>query len=96
MLWKNCYVYVVPFKKDTKKVVLLQVKGLIQSILKLKAEKNLCSFLSCTIFSTNTFLRGTKVRARRRLCGNNFLKKTSRNLILNLFDTCKLENNWLL
>ena len=96
MLWKNCYVYVVSFKKDTKKVVLLQVKGLIQIILKLRAGKNLCTFLLCTIFSRNIFLRGTKVRARGRLCGNYFLKKTSRNLILNLVDTCNLENNWLL
>ena len=76
MLWKNCYVYVVPFKKDTKKVVLLQVKGLIQSILKLRAEKNLCTFLSCTIFSTNTFLRGTKVIVHEDNCVKIiFLKK---------------------
>ena len=34
------------FKKDTEKVVLLEVKGLIQIIVKFKAEKNLCTFLS--------------------------------------------------
>ena len=34
--WKNN----ISFKKDTEKVVLLTVKGLIQRFVKLKAEKN--------------------------------------------------------
>ena len=33
------------FKKDTRKVVLLQVKGLIQITVKFRAEKNLRTFL---------------------------------------------------
>ena len=34
------------FKKDTEKVILLEVKGLIQIIVKFRAEKILCTFLS--------------------------------------------------
>ena len=34
------------FKKDTEKVLLLEVKGLIQIIMKFRAEKILCTFLS--------------------------------------------------
>ena len=34
------------FKKDTEKVVLLEVKALIQIIVKFRAQKNLCTFLS--------------------------------------------------
>ena len=34
------------FKKDTEKVVLLEVKGLIQIIVKFRAEKILRTFLS--------------------------------------------------
>ena len=37
------------FKNDTEKVVLLQVKVIINSIIvKSKAEKVLCTFVSCT------------------------------------------------
>ena len=36
------------FKKKTEKIVSLQVKALIQIIVKIKTEKKLCSFLSCT------------------------------------------------
>ena len=32
------------FKKETEKIVLLQVKGLIQIIVKFRTEKNLCTF----------------------------------------------------
>ena len=38
----------ISFKKDTEKVVLLQVKNLIQIIFKFRDEKILCTFLSCT------------------------------------------------
>ena len=34
------------FKKDTEKVVLLKVKGLLQIIVKFRAKKMLCTFLS--------------------------------------------------
>ena len=36
------------FKKDTQKVVLLEVKGLIQIIVQFKAERILCTLLSPT------------------------------------------------
>ena len=36
------------FKKDTEKTILLQVKGLLQIIVKFRTEKNLCTFLSST------------------------------------------------
>ena len=35
-------------KKDTEKVVLLQVKGVIQIIVKFRAKRFSCMFLSCT------------------------------------------------
>ena len=37
------------FKKDTEKVALLEVKGLIQIIVKFRAEKILRAFLSPSI-----------------------------------------------
>ena len=40
-------------KKDTEKVVLLEVKGFIQIIAKFRAEKILCSFLSPNILLTS-------------------------------------------
>ena len=40
--WRNS----ISFKKETEKIVLLQVKGLIQIILKFRTEKYLCTFLS--------------------------------------------------
>ena len=42
-LWINN----ISFKKDTEKVVLLQVKGLIQFIVQFRTDKTLCAFLSC-------------------------------------------------
>ena len=36
------------FKKETEKIVSLQVTGLIQIIVKSTTEKNFCSFLSST------------------------------------------------
>ena len=38
----------ISFRKDTEKTVLLQVKLLIEIIVKFRAEKNLCTFVSCT------------------------------------------------
>ena len=44
VLWRND----ISFKKDTEKIVLLQVKkGLIQIIVKFKGENSLITFLSC-------------------------------------------------
>ena len=43
------------FKKDTEEVVLLEVKGSIQIIVRFKTEKMLCTFLS-----PNILLRGIK------------------------------------
>ena len=43
------------FEKDTEKVVLLEVKGLTQIIVKFRAVKVLCTFLS-----PNILLRGMK------------------------------------
>ena len=34
------------FKKETEKILLLQVKGLIQVIVEFRTEKKLCTFLS--------------------------------------------------
>ena len=52
------------FKKDdTEKVVLLEVKGLIQIIIKFRAEKSLCTFLS-----SNILLRGMKYLLQKQLC----------------------------
>ena len=51
------------FKKDTEKVALLEVKGLIHIILKFMTEKKLCSFLSSDIL-----FRGMKHRLRKQLC----------------------------
>ena len=52
----------------------LHVKGLIQTVVKLRAEKILCILLSLIIYSPKILLRGTKYRARRRLYGSYFLK----------------------
>ena len=46
----------ISFKKKTEKIVLLQVKGLIQIIVKFRTDKYLCMFLSS---NTNMVLRGT-------------------------------------
>ena len=51
------------FKEDIEKVVLLEVKALIQIIVKFKAEKILCTFLSPSIL-----LRGMKYRLQKQLC----------------------------
>ena len=50
--WRNN----ISFKKKTEKIVLLQVKGLIQIIVKFRTDKYLCMFLSS---NTNMVLRGT-------------------------------------
>ena len=50
--WRNN----ISFKKETEKIVLLQVKGLIQIIVKFRTEKYLCTFLSS---NTNILLVGT-------------------------------------
>ena len=47
--WRNK----ILFKKETEKIVLLQMKGLIQIIVKFRTEKYLCTFLSS---NTNTLL----------------------------------------
>ena len=49
------------FEKDTEKILLLEVKGLIQIIVKFKAERTLCTFLSLKIP-----FRGMKLR--KQLC----------------------------
>ena len=46
----------ISFKEETEKIVLLQVKGLIQIIGKFMTEKYLCTFLSS---NPNIHLRGT-------------------------------------
>ena len=51
------------FEKDTEKVVLSEVKGLIQIIVKVKAENVLRKFLS-----PNILLRGMKYWLRKQLC----------------------------
>ena len=51
------------FKKFTWKGLLLEVKGLIQIIVKFRAEKVLCMFLS-----PNILLRGIKYWLRKQLC----------------------------
>ena len=51
------------FKKDTEKVVLLVVKGLIQIIVRFRAENFLRTFLSPKIL-----LRGMKYQLQKQLC----------------------------
>ena len=51
------------FKKFTWKGLLLEVKGLIQIIIRFRAEKVLCMFLS-----PNILLRGIKYWLRKQLC----------------------------
>ena len=51
------------FEKNSEKVVLLEVKGLIQIIVKFRAEKVLCTFLS-----PNILLRGMKYWLQKQLC----------------------------
>ena len=46
----------ISFKKETKKMVLLQVKDLIQIMVQFRTEKYLGTFLSS---NTNILLRGT-------------------------------------
>ena len=50
------------FKKDTEKVVLLEVKELIQIIVNFRAEKDLCTFLS-----PNIIFRDMKYQLRKQL-----------------------------
>ena len=57
----------ISFKNYTENVVLLQVKSLIQIIVKLRADKIVCMFLSCI---KHPFLWSKKYRTRKRLCGN--------------------------
>ena len=55
--WRNSN----SFKKETEKIVLLQVKDLIQIILKFRTEKYLCTFLSSnTILCTKYCVAGTR------------------------------------
>ena len=55
--WRNN----ISFKKDTEKVVLIQVKGFIQSFVKFKQRR------FCTRFyhTPHILLRGAKYRARK-------------------------------
>ena len=62
-LWRNN----ISFKKDTEKIVLLQVKGLIQIIVKLRAEKSLCTFLSST---KHPFEEHGMLRIKTIVCSN--------------------------
>ena len=50
-------------KRILEKIVLLEVKGLIQIIVTFRAEKALCTFLS-----PNILLRGIKYWLRKQLC----------------------------
>ena len=78
------------FKKDTEKVVLLLVKDLIQIIVKFRAKKLLCMFLSCTKYP----IEGHKILCMKTVSyahlkmerlisgtqfGSWFLKKASRS-----------------
>ena len=51
------------FKKDNERVELLEVKGLIEIIVKFRAESILCTFLS-----PNILLKGMKYQLRKKLC----------------------------
>ena len=44
----NGNIIIVHLKNDAEKVVLLQVKGVMQIIVKFRAGKFCCTFLSCT------------------------------------------------
>ena len=51
------------YKKGTEKIVLLEMEGLIQIIVKFWAEEIVCVFLSL-----NILLRGMKYWLRKQLC----------------------------
>ena len=62
----------ISFKKETEKIVLLQMKGLIQIIAKFRTVKYLCMFLSS---NTNILLRGPLNIVHQILCSSTYSKK---------------------
>ena len=63
VLWKNDN----SFKKNTEKVVLLQVKDLMQIIVKFNIEKVFRKFLPCTKYP---FKRTQNIYAQKQYCGH--------------------------
>ena len=61
--------FIQHFKRILEKVVLLEVKGLTQVIVKFRAEKVLCTFLS-----PNILLRGIKYWLQKQLCSFEYEK----------------------
>ena len=64
--WRNN----ISFKKETEKIVLLQMKDLIQIIVKFRAVKYLCTFLSS---NTNILLEGHTLCLCALLAGHTCL-----------------------
>ena len=71
------------YKKGTEKVVLLEVEGLIQIIVKFWAEEIVCVFVSLKIL-----LRGMKYWLRKQLCSFENERLTRKQL-------CSFENERL-
>ena len=65
--WKNN----ISFKKDTEKVVLLTVKGLIQVIVKLKAEKN-CACQYSALYMPQTSIEEHRILRTKTIVQQSF------------------------
>ena len=73
---------IISFKNDTEKAVLLQVKGLMKTIIKLQVE-TFCTRFDHAPSKDVQCMRGSKYGAPERLCGDT-LKRNELKVYLSL------------